>query len=101
MTASDSPQSPMARLVLFIVCVAIAASFFAGLTYLAVDLPAQKNAEPPQNIMQCPGDKYMACLAECEAKHPAWDTWGRELCNKWCMNNICTEAHYSEGDGIP
>jgi hypothetical protein len=50
MTASaSSPSSPLARLVLVIVCLAVAGSFVAGLHYLAVDLPTQKNVVAPTN----------------------------------------------------
>jgi len=45
-------NSPLARLVLFIVCLSIAGSFVAGLHYVAVDLPRQQNVQPPSN--DCP-----------------------------------------------
>ena len=49
MTENTFPHSPLTRLVLFIVCLAIAGSFVAGLHFLAVDLPAQKNVVAPTN----------------------------------------------------
>jgi len=42
MSASRSAQLPLARLVLFMVCLAIAGSVIAGVHYSAVDLPVQK-----------------------------------------------------------
>lgn len=48
---ADTEQgwSPLARLVLFMVCLAIAASGVAGLHYYAVDLPQQSAVVPPVN----------------------------------------------------
>jgi len=46
---SGSAPSPLARLVLFIVCLSIAGSFVAGVHYVAVDLPEQQNVKPPAN----------------------------------------------------
>ena len=49
-----SEKSPLTRLVLFIVCLAIAATIVAGAHYLAVDLPAQETAlHPPANSESC------------------------------------------------
>jgi hypothetical protein len=90
--------SPLARLVMVCAGLAIAASIVAGFWYLAVELPAQKNAEPPKNIKECNGRAYTNCLNECDGKHPAWDSWGRDLCHTWCLNNVCKDADYDEGD---
>ena len=74
-----SETSSLARLVLFIVCVAIAGGVLARTHYAAVDLPAQKNLTPPENgglnikagcdicTSNCMfvNDKYN-CLQECE-----------------------------------
>lgn len=49
MTTPGSKKTPLARLVLFMVCLAIAASGVAGLHYYAVDLPEQSSAVPPSN----------------------------------------------------
>lgn len=43
-------RSPLARLVVFMVCLSIAGSVVAGVHYFAVDLPAQKVVQVPQNI---------------------------------------------------
>ena len=45
-----SPRSPLAQLVLFMVCLAIAGSLLAGTHYVLVDKPAQEYAaHPPEN----------------------------------------------------
>jgi len=46
---SDSIQSPLARLVLFIICIAIAGTFVAGAHYHTVELPAQQSLQAPTN----------------------------------------------------
>ena len=73
----QSGKTPLARLVLFICCLAIAGSVVAGLHYYAVDLPAQKNVPAPENSVSstsnceickhnCRVDTdYYACLAIC------------------------------------
>ncbi|MDD1694318.1 MAG: hypothetical protein LUQ71_06295 [Methanoregula sp.] len=71
-------QSPLSRLVLFIVCLAIAGTFVAGMHYFAVDLPQQKATLAPVNGL-CPasittsvrscgnyGDRCYACLVAAE-----------------------------------
>jgi hypothetical protein len=49
MFSSSHEQSPLGRLILFLFCLAIAGTLVAGLHYLAVDLPAQKNVMAPTN----------------------------------------------------
>jgi len=73
-----SEKTPLARLVLFICCIAIAASLFAAAHYLVIDLPAQKNLPAPDNAESsqsncelckhnCEVDKdYYACLSMCQ-----------------------------------
>lgn len=46
---SGSARSPLARLVLFMVCLSIAGSFVAGVHYVAVDLPQQQTVKAPAN----------------------------------------------------
>ena len=53
MTITLSERSSLARLVLFIVCLAIAGSFVAGIHYFTVDLPAQKAVQAPANGESC------------------------------------------------
>jgi hypothetical protein len=47
---SEPPQSPFVRLVLFMICIAIAGSVVAGAHYYAVDLPVQNAIQAPDNI---------------------------------------------------
>jgi len=54
MSASQPPHSPLARLVLFMVCLSIAGTVLAGAHYVAVDRPAQEAAfYPPGNSESC------------------------------------------------
>ena len=64
MNESPSTQSPIARLILFIVCLAIAGSIVGGIHYVAVDLPQQNEAmlTVPQNN-NCLA-QTIACLKE-------------------------------------
>lgn len=51
---SDSHQSPLTRLVIFMICLAALGSIVAGAHYLAVDLPTQEAAlYPPVNSESC------------------------------------------------
>ena len=52
MTPHASERSPLARLVLFMVCLSIAGSILAGIHYVAVDQPQQKALEA---YAQCSG----------------------------------------------
>lgn len=62
-------HSPLKSLVLFIVCLAIAASVLAGFHYYAVDLPQQKALQAPENSdIDC-----QLCLATC---HNLWQLQG-------------------------
>jgi len=77
MSASQPARSPLARLVLFMVCLAIAGSCIAGAHYYSVDLPQQK-VTPPDNgktlghqcdicKTNCAGKTdILKCLQECE-----------------------------------
>jgi hypothetical protein len=49
MTASPPGKSPLLRLVLFIICLAITGSIIAGVHYFAIDLPQQQNMQAPTN----------------------------------------------------
>jgi hypothetical protein len=44
-------RTPLARLVLFMVCLSVAGSFLAGVHYFAVDLPQQQSLAAPKNDM--------------------------------------------------
>ncbi|MFA4876401.1 MAG: hypothetical protein WC586_03235 [Methanoregula sp.] len=45
----ESHTYPLARLVLFMICLAIFGSILAGAYYYAVDIPAQKSGAPVEN----------------------------------------------------
>ena len=64
MNESPSTLSPIARLILFIVCLAIAGTIVGGIHYVAVDLPQQEEAmlTVPQNN-NCLA-QMIACLKE-------------------------------------
>ena len=74
---SKEERSPLTRLVLFIVCLAILGSVVATLHYAAVDLPQQKASQPPENsnkLSKCSictsncafEPDYFKCLSECD-----------------------------------
>jgi hypothetical protein len=60
-----SERSPLARLVLFMVCLAVAGSVLGWAHYLVIDLPAQKNLPAPENA-QSSGSNCALCLHNCE-----------------------------------
>lgn len=49
MTGTESPHSPLSRLVLFMVCLAVAGSLVAGTHFYTIDLPQQKSLQAPEN----------------------------------------------------
>jgi hypothetical protein len=47
-------KSPLARLVLFMVCLSVAGAFMAGVHYVVIDRPQQEYASnPPTNYLDC------------------------------------------------
>lgn len=80
-----SPKSPLARIVLFMVCLSIAGTIVSGVHYFMVDLPHQNAMQAPENrieigcyarcmngydpCMRDPGsaclDTYRACIKAC------------------------------------
>ncbi|NMB78285.1 MAG: hypothetical protein GYA23_04245 [Methanomicrobiales archaeon] len=65
MAGTESPHSPLARLVLFMVCMAIAGSLVAGTHYYAIDLPQQKNVQTPENA-ENNNINCILCLHNCQ-----------------------------------
>ena len=69
--------APITKLVLFMVCLAIAGSALAGAHYYTVDLPTQKNLQAPENAASsnlncqicknnCKIDlNYISCVSIC------------------------------------
>lgn len=78
---SQSPQSPLARLVLFMVCLSLAGSILAGAHYYTVDLPQQKAVQAPFNS---PSDNCQECYDWCNAEHP--NSGG---CKYNCLIYVC------------
>ncbi len=50
MPSTQSERPPLARLVLFMVCLSIAGAFIAGVHYAVVDLPQQQPVTAPENF---------------------------------------------------
>lgn len=71
MSLSQSTRSPLARLVLFMICLAIAGSCIAGAHYYTVDLPQQK-ATPPGNGFKL-GSQCEICKANCAGEPDIWN----------------------------
>jgi hypothetical protein len=69
MVDTHTAMSPLARLVLFMICLALAGSIVAGAHYYTVDLPQQKDAanHPPDNGAN-PGVKCTVCQSNCVGK---------------------------------
>jgi hypothetical protein len=61
----ESTRSPLARLVLFIVCLSIAGSIVAGVHYYAIDLPQQQNIQAPANSCGNYMEKQIECSFRC------------------------------------
>jgi len=59
---SESQKSPLARLVFFMVCSAIAGSILAGAHYYTIDLPQQTAVVAPANS---PSDNCQECYDWC------------------------------------
>jgi len=71
MSWSQSPWSPLARLVLFMVCLAIAGSCIAGAHYYTVDLPQQKVTIPENGPSL--GHQCDICKANCVGVTDIWN----------------------------
>lgn len=61
----ESTRTPLARLVLFIVCLSIAGSIGAGIHYYAVDLPQQQVVQAPSNSCGNYLEKQFECSTRC------------------------------------
>ena len=74
---SESTHSPLARLVLFMICLSVAGTFVAGAHYDAVDLP-QQELQPPQNM-----DDQTRCIVDnCELVCEYWYTTAKFVCER-------------------
>jgi hypothetical protein len=63
---TQTQRSPLARLVLFMVCLSVAGTFLAGAHYYAVDLPAQQSIPAPTNGPHWDQD----CINLCRTQGP-------------------------------
>jgi len=63
----EPAPSPLARLVLFMICLSIAGSILAGAHYYAIDLPEQKalSEQTPANANSNTGEKCNTCRSQC------------------------------------
>jgi hypothetical protein len=94
MTSSQSTRSPLARLVLFMVCVSIAGSIVAGVHYYAVDLPHQNAVTAPENTAS--SGQYRAscstvqqnCISDCNY------ACGNIFINCVTCHNQCAMLYY-------
>jgi len=97
-------MSPLARLVLFMICLSLAGTLVAGAHYFAVDLPQQRIALLPPSNGYCENlcdstHLVQFCQAECSAKYPlqrseffskiAW-----LMCYDWCDENADTSDYF-------
>jgi len=66
MAETQSEKTPLTRLVLFMVCLAILGSILAGGYYYTVDLPFQNAIQAPENS----GMSCQECYDWCSATYP-------------------------------
>jgi hypothetical protein len=67
MTGTSGAAVPLARLVVFMLCLSVAGAFVAGLHYYAVDLPQQNAVQAPGNVLSDECRRlYDACKTSCE-----------------------------------
>ena len=89
----ESGMSPLGRLVLVIVCLALAGSMVAGIHYLAIDLPSQDARKAPLNSANthvlC-ATQFHACSGVC---YPQPDQYERVKCYNACKDsfNACID----------
>jgi hypothetical protein len=74
----EPEKSPLTRLVLFIICIAVIATAFAGVHYYTVDLPQQKTLQVPTNS-ECSKKDVIDCVV----------TGSSDVCVQ-CLNNLMT-----------
>jgi hypothetical protein len=90
MPASQPSHQPLARLVLFMICLAIAGSAVAAVHYYAVDLPAQAALPAPHNGLSptpetCTRENMNKCESDCIRPDGVLDL----NCYENCLNYIC------------
>lgn len=82
-------KSPLARLVLFAICLAVAGSIVAGVHYFAVDLPGQQVLHAPMNgdCLESCDDLFSQCLATNKAHMTGEVYWFCERSRDNCIND--------------
>ncbi len=88
MVTSQSGRWPLCRLVLFIICLAVAGSIVAGISIFAMDLQQQKTPAPanfgsgddPDRCQQTCAQKH--CIAFVIGQPPCDDAYAS--CLAWC-----------------
>jgi len=82
-------KSPLARLVLFAICLAVAGSIVAGVHYFAVDLPGQQALHAPMNgdCLESCDDLFSQCLATNKAHMTGEVYWFCERSRDNCIND--------------
>jgi hypothetical protein len=74
---SGMEKPPLARLVLFMVCLSIAGAFVAGAHYYVIDVPQQKalSGNPPANTNRDTVEKCNTCMNGCvySGKYNYWE----------------------------
>lgn len=92
--------SPLARLVVFMVCLSVAGTFIAGLHYLAIDKPSQDTTEQPLNELgaDC-GESCIlnrnACLnspMSLNAMDESLCESGYQACLKDCLRSVDSQS---------
>ncbi|HEX3002414.1 MAG TPA: hypothetical protein VHN82_08640 [Methanoregula sp.] len=81
-------QSPLARLVLFMVGLTIAGTILGGVHYIVVDIPAQQTMPPPVNY---DGEGCARCMATC-----AYQVWDDSCVNNCARSCDCNPRCYYE-----
>lgn len=87
---TGSERTPLARLVLFMVCLSIAGAFIAGVHYAAVDLPQQNSLTAPTNAKDI--TMLLACLSGCiqtyptDVPHTQQVLWAQVDCKNACFD---------------
>lgn len=79
MLSEKTEQTPLARLVIFMICLAIAGSIVAGAHYAFVDLPAQASAAVQPSNALLPAESCSAQAQICAS----FPIVAKQLCNAW------------------
>ena len=85
MVPVTSGRTPIGRLVVFMISLAIAGSIFAGAHYAFVDLPAQAYTDMPPSNGVLPGGVCSVGSDMCSTSPPVV----KQICNAW-MALWCT-----------